>query len=199
MRAFNRVVTTVALLIVPVVVSCGGESGDGGSDVSHTAVEGAEQNLGGIVLTIPDAWVIGTPTSQMRAAQYVLPAQDGGSDANLVVFYFGSGSAGSVSANLARWYGQITQPDGRPSSEVATVDEQMVSGMKVTMVDVSGTYSASMGPMMQGGAAQANSRMLAAIVESPRGAYYFKLTGPENTVAHWKSLFDAVIGGVRPS
>jgi len=66
-------------------------------------------------------------------------------------------------------------------------------------MDVSGTYRESMGPMMQGGAAKTEWRMAAAIVESPQGAFYFKLVGPEATVARWKPEFKRFIDAVKKS
>ncbi len=161
--------------------------------------EGRVQDLGAISVRIPEGWTIEPPSSRMRKAQYVLPRQgQDPEDASLVVFHFGPGQGGSVEANLKRWYGQFRQPDGRPSGEVARVTRKTVSGMRVTAADVSGTYApAAMGPMVPAGEPKPNFRMLAAIVESPQGPYFFKLTGPEGTVGHWKGAFDRFIESVR--
>ena len=134
----------------------------------------------------------------MRKAQYALPGQAGEADASLVVFCFGPGQGGSVEANLERWYGQFKQPDGRTSSEVATSSEKMVDGMKVTLADVNGTYApGAMGPFMPAADPQEKYRMLAAIVDSPQGFYYFKLTGPGKTVAHWEKAFGQFVERIK--
>ena len=135
----------------------------------------------------------------MRQAQYLLPKQgEDAEDATLVVFYFGPQGAGAVDANLDRWFGQVKQPDGSPSKETARVEKKTVAGMAVTIADVSGIYTpTAMGPMMPAGKPKPDYRMLAAIVESPKGAYYFKLTGPEQTVAHWKGTFDRFVERIR--
>ena len=161
--------------------------------------EGEGQDLGTISVRVPEGWMIEPPSSRIRKAQYVLSGQGADAeDASLVVFYFGPGQGGSVEANLKRWYGQFKQPDGRSSEEVARVSKKTVSGMQVTAADVSGTYApAPMGLMAPVGRPKPNYRLLAAIVESPQGPYFFKLTGPEGTVGYWKGTFDKFIESVR--
>jgi len=189
-------ILTASVFATLLVSGCGEKAGD--SDTPGGDLTGESQDLGGIRIVVPHDWVVETPSSQMRKAQFRLPGK-GPDDAQLVVFNFGPGQAGSVEANLQRWYGQITQPDGSPSGNAAQTSEKMVDGMEVTLMDVSGTYRESMGPMMQGGAAKTEWRMAAAIVESPQGAFYFKLVGPEATVARWKPEFKRFIDAVKKS
>jgi hypothetical protein len=131
----------------------------------------------------------------MRKAQYALPKADGDSeDGELAVFYFGLGQGGSVEGNIDRWIGQISQPDGSPSKDKAKISKKEVSGMAVTRVDVSGTYS---GGMMSNAAPRAGYRMLAAVVETPEGPWFFKLTGPEKTVAKWADSLNQFIDDLK--
>jgi len=96
---------------------------------------------------VPDGWVVEHPTSSMRVAQYKLAKADGDSDdASLVLYYFGQGQGGSTEANIDRWINQMQQPDGKPSKERAKLETLTVNGLKVTTVDVTGTYSAEMSP-----------------------------------------------------
>src|SRR5262245_12850856 len=87
----------------------------------------------------PAAWISKTPSSSMRLAEFTLPKTgNDAEDATVTVFYFG-GQGGNVQANIDRWIGQIAQPDGKNSKDLAkTSTMQTTSGMKVTMVDVSG-------------------------------------------------------------
>jgi len=152
-------------------------------------VEGAP---GDLKFQAPEGWVSEQPSSNMRVAQYRLPG-DGG-DASLIVFFFGPGQGGSVEANLDRWIGQMKQPDGSSSKEKAKTEMTTVNGMKVTLLDVTGTYGA--GDMMGGGGAtgdKPNSRMRAGVIETTKGAYYIKLIGPEKTVTRWNDGFMAFI------
>ena len=75
-----------------------------------------------------------------------------------------------MQANLDRWIGQMSQPDGRPSKDVArTTTLQTQSGLKVTVIDLPGTYIAEVAP---GSAERFNKpgfRLRAAVVETPKG------------------------------
>ncbi|MGH7601656.1 MAG: hypothetical protein ACREOI_35290 [bacterium] len=154
-------------------------------------------DLGAVTLAADPAWQTVTPSSSMRKAQFNLPrVADDAEDAELAVFYFGAGQGGSVEANLQRWYGQFTQPDSSLSAEKAKTANEVVDGMNLTTVDLSGTY---VGSMMPGTEAQnkPNFRMLAAVLETPQGAYFFKLVGPEKTVAHWANSFSAFVKSAK--
>src|SRR6185503_4408827 len=91
---------------------------------------------------VPAGWVEEQRTSSMRVAQYRLPKAPGDTeDASLVLYYFGQGQGGSTAANIERWISQMKQADGTVAR--AAKDEQLVAnGLKVTTVDVSGTYVA---------------------------------------------------------
>jgi len=141
-----------------------------------------------------EGWRSVRPSSSMRVAEWALAKVDSDAeDASLVVFHFPGG--GDVQSNLDRWYGQFEQPDGRPSSEVARVANRTVAGLRVTVADVSGTFSGGMMGMGGGqSAAKPNFRLLAALVETYSGPWFFKLTGPKDTVEHWHASFDLFLG-----
>jgi hypothetical protein len=145
---------------------------------------------GALTFTAPQGWQARTAASAMRVAEFVLPGPAGASqDAELVIYYFG-GSGGSVDANIERWLGQMQQPDGRPTGAVATRDTRTANGLKISTLDVTGTYVAEVRP---GATERHNSpgfRMRTAVVETPRGPYYLKLVGPAKTVATWSASFD---------
>ena len=155
-----------------------------------TGQSSAPAPAGDLRLKAPAGWVSERPTSSMRVSQYQLPAAEGDPEAaSLVVYYFGAGQGGSVDANLERWIGQMQSPDGRPSKEKAKTETTTVNGLKVTLLDVSGAYSGS--DMGGGGAAQPKPsfRMRAGVIETPKGAYFIKLVGPEKTVGRWDQEF----------
>jgi hypothetical protein len=155
-------------------------------------------DLGAVTLAADPAWQSVTPSSSMRKAQFALPrVADDAEDAELAVFYFGAGQGGSVEANLRRWYGQFTQPDSSSSAEKAKTANEVVDGMNLTVVDVSGTYVGSMMPGMPEEQNKPNFRMLGAVLETPQGAYFFKLVGPEKTVAHWANSFSEFVKSAK--
>jgi hypothetical protein len=138
----------------------------------------------------PEAWTAEKPTSDMRVAQYKLPKAEGDhEDALLVIYYFGQGQGGSPEANIDRWINQIKQPDGQPSKERAQTGTLTVHGLQVNTVDVSGNYSGGMSPDSAPADNKSIYRLRAAVVDTPKGSYFVKLTGPEKTVAHWDQAY----------
>jgi hypothetical protein len=141
----------------------------------------------------PSAWVQMETDSAMRVAQFLLPRRDGDvEDAELAVYYFG-GEGGAVEANLERWTNQMLQPDGRPSADVATTTSFEVAGLPITVLDVPGIYAAEVQPGSGMRYFKRGFRLKAAVVETPSGPYFFKLTGPAQTVARWESGFTSVL------
>jgi hypothetical protein len=153
--------------------------------------------LAGLTFTAPTAWKQVPTSSSMRVAQYTVPRATGDSaDAELVVYYFG-GSGGTVEANIDRWVGQMQQPDGRPSSAVMKRQSRTVNGMKVTVVDVPGTYVAEMTPGSPSRHNSPNFHLRAAVIETSNGPYFIKLTGPAKTVAASEKSFESFLASVK--
>src|SRR5215217_2730649 len=142
---------------------------------------------------VPAGWVEEERTSSMRVAQYKLPKAEGDTeDASLVLYYFGPGQGGSTAANIDRWLAQMKQADG--SGVKGARDEHLVAnGLKVTTVDVSGTYVAETAPGSGTFHNKPAYRLRAAVVETPNGSYFVKLVGPEKTVAQWNDSFVSYI------
>ena len=162
--------------------------------VVRPASEGVRSSLGGISVIVPAGWLVGTPSSSMRTAEYRLPSAAG--DASLAVFRFGLGRGGGIEANIERWLGQFEQPDGRNSRDVARLWTEEIDGISAHLVDISGTFS--VGAMSGGsGEPQADYAMLGAILEAPNGLFVFKLTGPEDSIREWRDSFSLYIQSVR--
>ncbi|MXY15442.1 MAG: hypothetical protein F4Y57_00120 [Acidobacteria bacterium] len=145
----------------------------------------------------PAAWIAVEPSSPMRVAQFPPPRRPPhAEDADCAGFYFG-GEGGTVEANLDRWTNQMLQPDDSPSADVATTTGFEVAGMPVTVLDVPGIYAAEVVPGSKMRYYKRDFRLKAAVVESPDGPYFFKLTGPSRTVARWEADFNTLINSVR--
>lgn len=139
--------------------------------------------------TVPAGWVEEQRTSSMRVAQYKLPkAMGDADDASLVLYYFGENQGGSTAANIERWISQMQQPDGSGGKD-AKQEQLEANGLKITAVDVSGTYVAETAPGSGSFLNKPGYRMRAAVVETPKGNYFVKLVGPEKTVAQWNESF----------
>jgi hypothetical protein len=139
--------------------------------------------------TVPAGWVEEERSSSMRVAQYKLPkAETNTEDASLILYYFGQGQGGSTAANVERWVGQMKQADGS-SAKDAKEERFETNGLKVTAVDVSGTYVAETAPGSGTFNNKPGYRLRAAVVETPNGSYFVKLVGPEKTVTQWNESF----------
>jgi hypothetical protein len=140
---------------------------------------------------VPAGWRVEQPTSSMRLAQFTLPRGDGDAeDALAVIYFFGQGQGGSVEANLARWASQMGQAGGRPGTvQDGKTTTLTTNGHTVSLLDIAGTYTDTMG----GGGPKAGYRMKAAVVETPGGPYFIKLTGPEKTILKWDASFQAFL------
>jgi hypothetical protein len=133
----------------------------------------------------------------MRAATYsITPAAGDRGVAECVVNFFGPGQGGSIDANVERWKGQILGADGKPAA--AKVSSRIVRGIRITMVDSSGAYTGMGGPMAGGAKPVSGYRLVGAIAEGPGGNVFFKLTGPEKTIAAERQRFDQLLSSIQP-
>lgn len=156
------------------------------------SIAASQQNS--LKFTVPAGWIEEERTSSMRVAQYRLPkvATDT-EDASLVLYYFGQGQGGSTAANLERWIGQMKQEDGSSSKSKAKEEQIEANGLKIAMIDVSGTYIAETAPGSNAFHNKAKYRLRAAVVETPKGSYFVKLVGPEKTVTQWNDAFTSYV------
>jgi hypothetical protein len=148
--------------------------------------------------TAQEGWITEAPSSAMRFAQYVLPAEGEGEDASVVVFY-SPGGMGSVEDNLARWAGQMEQPDGSDPLAAAETKVERRDGVVFHTIDVTGTFAST--PMMPGapaGEKKPDTRLVGTVIECDSGPYYVKLVGPSATVERWRESYDAFLAAFRP-
>ena len=153
------------------------------------------ESAAGIRWTAPPGWKAEGPRP-MRAATYTIaPAPGDTAGAECVVNFFGAGQGGDVTANVERWRGQVQGPDGKPAP--AKIDKRTVSGVPITIVDASGSYTGMGGPMAASPKAVAGYRLLGAIVEGPGGNVFFKLTGPAKTIAAQQKNFEQLLASIQ--
>jgi hypothetical protein len=146
---------------------------------------------------VPAGWQSQPPKSSMRKAEFILPRAEGDSeDGQLIMYYFGTGGAGAVDANIARWKGMFTTAEGGavPEDQVK-VSSTEANGLKATLLDVTGRYTDAMSGRAQ--ASTEDFRMLAAILDTPEGPYFFKAVGPLQTMAGQKKAFGDFIASMR--
>jgi len=186
---------TISLCALVICCGCSKNSGTVGTNstaaqASSSSAQSSQTAGGELRFKVPEGWTAEKPTSDMRVAQYKLPKAAGDSeDALLVVYYFGQGQGGSAQANIDRWINQVKQPDGHPSKERAKTETLTVNGLPVNMVDVAGNYAGGMSPDSAPANNKSIYRLRAAVIDTPKGSYFVKLTGPEKTVSYWDQAY----------
>lgn len=185
--------TKLILAAIPLIAALAGSACKGqGSTATSSPQSNSPQTstTGELRFKAPEGWVTEKASSSMRVAQYKLPKVEGDKDdGSLVLYYFGSNQGGTPQANIDRWIGQMQQPDGSSSKEKAKTETMTVNGLKVTTVDVAGTYTAEMAPGSGSFHNDDNYRLRAAVIETPKGNYFVKLAGPAKTIARWDQAY----------
>jgi hypothetical protein len=151
---------------------------------------------GGYSLAAPEGWKRVQPKSSIVETEFAIPSEAEGEQPGRMTVM---GAGGSVQANVDRWYGQFSQPDGSATKDKAATKKLKLAGCQVTIVDITGTYKdAPAGPFAGGKAVdRPDYRMLAAIVETPEGGNYFlKFYGPGKTVARHADGFRSMVEGI---
>ncbi len=200
MYRYLRCELAALMFLTAMLTGCAGDNPAETESAPEPAVSAgpAPASAAGLRFEAPTTWISEAPSSSMRLAQYRLPGLEGDpEDAELAVFYFG-GQGGSVQANVDRWIGQFSNPDGSPVTD-PRVSQRDANGIPLTIVDVRGTYHQSQGPMMAQTTVKENYRMLAVVAEGPAGPTFFKLTGPQPTVDHFEESFNSFLDTLRPA
>jgi len=156
---------------------------------------------GSLTLEAPPGWKRVQPKSGIVETEFSIPAEEGDAQPGRMTVM---GAGGGVQANVDRWYGQFTQPDGSATKDKATTKAVKLAGCTVTLVDVAGTYKDTPGGPFAGGKTieRPEYRMLAAIVEPEdknRGSYFLKFYGPAKTVAKHADGFRTMVEGMVPA
>jgi hypothetical protein len=153
---------------------------------------------GAFSLEAPAGWKQVPPKSGIVETEFAVPSDGDEAPGRMTVM----GAGGSVQANVDRWYGQFSQPDGSATKDKATTKTLKLGGCTVTLVDVAGTFKDMPGGPFAGGQAveRPGYRMLAAIVETPeKGSYFLKFYGPGATVAKHADGFRKMVEGLVPA
>jgi hypothetical protein len=158
----------------------------------------ASPNAVSLKFAPPAGWISETPASSSRRAQYKLPHVAGDpEDAEMVVFYF-QGGGGTPQANVERWIAQFQTADRKSRRSNTHVKHRIIHGLPATTLDVKGTYDNSTMISTQGQTSpKEHFRMLAAVIETAAGPWFFKLTGPEKTVEKWRPSFEQFLDSVE--
>ncbi|MEX1111273.1 MAG: hypothetical protein WEB31_05685 [Chthoniobacterales bacterium] len=146
---------------------------------------------GDFQFAVPSGWRAEKPSSPMRAAELHLPGPEGtgaAGEAIVTVFHFGPSQGGTVEQNVDRWFGQF---DGDSESKGAATAKETIGTVPVTFVRARGTFQSGMPG--QPTTPLEGQALLGAILESPGGDVYLKMTGPAPTVEKAEPAFVQMI------
>ena len=157
--------------------------------LSLVAAVSAEQpaapvKVGAFTFALPEGWKAVTPSSPMRKAQ--LEIAQGSDKAEVTFFQFGAGQGGSVAENVARWFAQFPGSDDKRKTEAV-----QAGSVKITYVTTEGTFSSGVpgGPTTP----MSGYALCGAILESPDGNVFIKMTGPEAVVKSSSEAFKKMV------
>ena len=140
--------------------------------------------VGPFAFAVPEGWKQVTPSSPMRKAQ--LEVAQGAAKAEVTFFQFGAGQGGTPADNVARWFAQFPGSDDKRKTE-----NVQAGSVKITFATTEGTFSSGMpgGPTTP----MTGYALIGAIMESPDGDVYVKLTGPEAVVKAATEAFKKMV------
>ena len=167
---------TVILVLALFAFSCGegdiSEEVDVPESIENTPTPDKTQNvlaLANFTMKVPSEWRSEKPDFNMRIVQYA-PTRD--TLVKITGFYFGD-QPNMVRANIERWKNQFVTVDNFAEE---TLDSE------INFVKITGTYMKKDRPMAQEFDEAEDYVMLAAIVPSNEGPYYFKAVGPKEVM-----------------
>lgn len=140
--------------------------------LTQAAMAADEFTVAGVTFTKPESWKKVAPSSSMRKAQFAI--EDGPKSAEVIFFYFGQGSGGSVDANINRWLGQFKE------LKDSKKETKKVGKRKVTYLSAHGTYM--VGSFFGPKTPTPDYALFGAIVEGPQGSIFVKTVGPKKIV-----------------
>lgn len=180
-RVMHRALSVAsALALAAVLVACGG-------------ARGVMVELDGLRARAPAAWSEIEPVQPPRIRQFVLP---GGleDDAELSILHFGRGYGGDIPTNIARWKSWFEPPPDQPGKtidDLTTVRTYRTSSVRMTIVDVRGTYLHRDRPLdvRSEPERRRGHRLIGVVFQSTHGPYFLSLVGPVRTVDRHEQAF----------
>ncbi len=147
--------------------------------------------LDGLTLRVPDGWKrsVSAPGPFAPVAVFELPAAGDDKEGGQVRITHFPGMKGKDDLNIRRWLGQVKKSDGSSyGRDEANLTVTENGNVRIKIIDLSGTVKATMRATPR-----ADSRMIAAIVDHPRGPHFVVATGGVATMHKWEATIHAFL------
>lgn len=155
-----------------------------------------------LLFDTPGGWTkLEAPPSGPRKASFRIDkVGNDKEEAEVNVFYFGTGAKGDPLPLFKEWFAQFDGDVGATAKR----EQLEVRGFKVETAEASGTYKIGLTPPPRG-RKQAPVQMVkngwrlygAVVKTTDRGNWFFKMTGPDETVQANRSAFRAMLETLR--
>ncbi len=157
--------------------------------------KGKALQLTGLTMKVPAGWDEEKiePTPLGPKAVFKIPKTDpNGEDGTVRITHFPD-MKGKDEINIDRWLGQVTKPDGQPMTRLdAKITTLESASLRLTTVDMSGSAKLTMRDT-----AKPNQRMIAAIVDHPKGPHFVVSAGPVASMEKWAAQIDAFLKSAK--
>ncbi|UCF34675.1 MAG: hypothetical protein JSV78_05095 [Phycisphaerales bacterium] len=141
--------------------------------------------LSGLRMKAPQGWASQPVQSGPMAPRIVFslpPAEGDPVGCELRISHYPQ-MKGKDELNIRRWIAQVSKPDGSPyKRDEVDVKVNQKGSVQLTIVDLSGAVQEGMGREVM---MKRDHRMIAAIVDHPKGPHFVKVSGPAESMAKW--------------
>ncbi len=150
------------------------------------ATANGQISIAGVAFNVPDGWKQVPPANQMRLAELSVPDPSGDAAKACTVVFTSAG--GDVESNITRWANQMKDAGG--NAPTAKPVKREIGGLTVHTVELAGAFQG------MGEAPKSDWMLRGAIIESPAGLVFVKMTGPQATMksasAGWSGMIDSI-------
>lgn len=146
----------------------------------------------GMIADKPATWVEHPPAGSLETTRFNVPGRDENPAAEIVVFFFGPSSGGTLEANIDRWRKQFRPNEDGSLLEPTITELETTAGFKVTLVELVGDW------VKMGAASYTpDQHFITAVVDSPNGMVFIRFVGAEATVGPNRDTFINMIKSLR--
>lgn len=154
-------------------------------------------DIDGLKSEAPKTWTREKPYNLLRSYQFRLPKADGDKeDADLGIL---PDVTGKDEDNIVRYKKMFLPPDGKTIEDVSKLDKMKVGDVKITYLDVQGTYLKKMRPLDPDFKAvkMPGYRMFSILFETKENTHLIRVIGPAKTLEQHKKAFDDWLKGFK--
>ena len=146
---------------------------------------GSQLQLTGITFVVPAGWESQQiqPGAMAPKAVYQIPAQKTGDEVGIIRITHYPEMKGKDDMNIDRWISQVAKADGQPAARAdAKIEKTETGNIRLTTVDVTGSVKMTMRDT-----GKPDHRMIAAIVDHPKGPHFIVAAGPAAAMKTWEA------------